>query len=277
MSRCISRALTSGMSGSSSPAKTRVGCRSRGRNGRLVQPAPAVSWCRYPLGGPTRLPSCWRPRSAPDQPAPTRRRCRPRPARGNRGPGSAAASPSARAPKAGRAPSAHPSRSRPAPAAGSGPAGTRRSAGRARRPTRCRARRTARDRARPAARRPAGTAHGTGRAAATGRAADARRVEPDHLDRRVERGDERLEQFQAGADAVDQQQRDPGRPDSRPGALARSGRVAPRPGAAAADLDVLTSGRGRRCRVRRTGPGILQAQPGRAGHRPPLRSASQPA
>jgi hypothetical protein len=36
-------------------------------------------------------------------------------------------------------------------------------------------------------------------------AADTRRVEPDHLDRRVELAHERLEQLQAGADAVDQQ------------------------------------------------------------------------
>jgi len=56
MSRFISRALTSGMSGSSSPARISVGCRSSGRNGRLVQPAPAVSWYKYPRDGPTRLP-----------------------------------------------------------------------------------------------------------------------------------------------------------------------------------------------------------------------------
>ena len=46
------------------------------------------------------------------------------------------------------------------------------------------------------------------RPARRGRAADARRVEPDHLDGRVELVHERLEQFEAGTDAVDQQQRD---------------------------------------------------------------------
>ncbi len=57
MSLCISLALASGMIGSSSPAMISVGWRSSGRNGRLVQPAPAVSWYRYPRDGPTRLPS----------------------------------------------------------------------------------------------------------------------------------------------------------------------------------------------------------------------------
>jgi hypothetical protein len=47
------------------------------------------------------------------------------------------------------------------------------------------------------------------RAGRLGRAADARRVEPDDLHRRVELTHERLEQLQAGADAVDQQQRYP--------------------------------------------------------------------
>jgi hypothetical protein len=44
MSRCISRALAIGMIGSSSPARMSVGWRSHGRNGRLAQPAEAVSW-----------------------------------------------------------------------------------------------------------------------------------------------------------------------------------------------------------------------------------------
>jgi hypothetical protein len=56
MSSFISRALASGMSGSSSPDTMSVRCRSSGRNGTLVQPAPAVSWYRYPRDGPTRLP-----------------------------------------------------------------------------------------------------------------------------------------------------------------------------------------------------------------------------
>jgi hypothetical protein len=56
MSRLISLALASGMIGSSSPARMSVLCRSSGRNGTLVQPAPAVSWYRYPRDGPTRLP-----------------------------------------------------------------------------------------------------------------------------------------------------------------------------------------------------------------------------
>jgi len=58
MSSFISLALASGMIGSSSPARMSVGWRSSGRNGTLVQPAPAVSWYRYPRAGPTRLPSC---------------------------------------------------------------------------------------------------------------------------------------------------------------------------------------------------------------------------
>ena len=56
MSSFINRALTSGMIGSSSPDKMSVRWRSSGRNGTLVQPAPAVSWYRYPRDGPTRLP-----------------------------------------------------------------------------------------------------------------------------------------------------------------------------------------------------------------------------
>ena len=46
------------------------------------------------------------------------------------------------------------------------------------------------------------------------RAADSRDVETDDLDGGIERVDERLEQLQAGADAVDQQQR---RPPAGPG------------------------------------------------------------
>ena len=72
------------------------------------------------------------------------------------------------------------------------------------------------------------------RPARRGRAADARRVEPDHLDGRVELVHERLEQFEAGADAVDQQQRnalDPARrrqagPDRDPQHLAPDGDAA---------------------------------------------------
>ena len=56
MSSFISLALASGMIGSSSPAMMSVGWRSNGRNGTLVQPAPAASWKRYPRDGPTRLP-----------------------------------------------------------------------------------------------------------------------------------------------------------------------------------------------------------------------------
>jgi hypothetical protein len=58
MSSFISLALASGMSGSSSPDTMSVRCRSSGRNGTLVHPAPARSWYRYPRDGPTRLPSC---------------------------------------------------------------------------------------------------------------------------------------------------------------------------------------------------------------------------
>ena len=46
MSPFISRALASGMIGSSSPARMSVGWRSNGRNGTLVQPAAAASWYR---------------------------------------------------------------------------------------------------------------------------------------------------------------------------------------------------------------------------------------
>jgi hypothetical protein len=58
MSSFISLALAAGMSGSSSPDRMSVLWRSSGRNGTLVQPAPAVSWYRYPRDGPTRLPLC---------------------------------------------------------------------------------------------------------------------------------------------------------------------------------------------------------------------------
>ena len=58
MSRFISRALTSGMIGSSSPDKMSVRWRSSGRNGTLVQPAAAASWYRYPRDTPTRLSPC---------------------------------------------------------------------------------------------------------------------------------------------------------------------------------------------------------------------------
>jgi hypothetical protein len=44
MSSFISRALASGMIGSSSPDMMSVRWRTSGRNGTLVQPAPAVSW-----------------------------------------------------------------------------------------------------------------------------------------------------------------------------------------------------------------------------------------
>jgi len=37
-------ALTSGMIGSSAPARISVSWRMSGRNGRLVQPTPAASW-----------------------------------------------------------------------------------------------------------------------------------------------------------------------------------------------------------------------------------------
>jgi len=82
------------------------------------------------------------------------------------------------------------------------------------------------------------------RPARRGRAADARRVEPDHLDGRVELVYERLEQFKAGTDAVDQQQRDAlcpvgqARPDRDPQHLASDGDAA------------YLSGRGHRFRAR---------------------------
>jgi hypothetical protein len=44
MSSRISRALASGMIGSSSPARISTGWRSHGRNGTAVQPATAASW-----------------------------------------------------------------------------------------------------------------------------------------------------------------------------------------------------------------------------------------
>jgi len=43
ISRCIIFALASGIIGSSSPDTMRVGCRSRGRNGRLDQANDAAS------------------------------------------------------------------------------------------------------------------------------------------------------------------------------------------------------------------------------------------
>src|SRR5206468_9719443 len=44
ISRCMIRALTSGMIGSSSPARISVGGRSFGSRGRLVQPRVEISW-----------------------------------------------------------------------------------------------------------------------------------------------------------------------------------------------------------------------------------------
>jgi hypothetical protein len=46
MSSFISRALASGMIGSSSPDMMSVRWRTSGRNGTLVQPAEAASWYR---------------------------------------------------------------------------------------------------------------------------------------------------------------------------------------------------------------------------------------
>jgi hypothetical protein len=46
--------------------------------------------------------------------------------------------------------------------------------------------------------------------------ANAGRVEPDHLDRRIELVDEGFEQIEAGTDPVAQQQRRPARVGSRP-------------------------------------------------------------
>ena len=43
-SACMIRAFTSGMMGSSFPARTKVGWRMSGRAGRLDQPTPARSW-----------------------------------------------------------------------------------------------------------------------------------------------------------------------------------------------------------------------------------------
>ena len=51
------RAFTSGMSGSSFPARTRVGCRMSGRAGRLVQPTPARSCRSVPGPGAEALAS----------------------------------------------------------------------------------------------------------------------------------------------------------------------------------------------------------------------------
>jgi len=93
------------------------------------------------------------------------------------------------------------------------------------------------------------------RAGARGRAAHARRVEPDHLHRRVELAHERFEQLQAGADAVDQQQRRPlGR--RTPAQAAEAGRPHRDPELPAADRDTAhLSGREHRFQARRCAPG----------------------
>jgi hypothetical protein len=90
------------------------------------------------------------------------------------------------------------------------------------------------------------------------RAADARRIEPDHLDGRVNVADERLEHLQAGADAVDQQQRRAAR-GARPAAPEQPapGRPHGNPQLPAADGDAAhLSGRGHRFQARRCAPGM---------------------
>jgi hypothetical protein len=89
------------------------------------------------------------------------------------------------------------------------------------------------------------------RAGRHGRAAHARRVEPDHVDARVGLADERLEQFQAGADAVDQQQRWPARPGSKRHARPYRDPQLPAADGQAAHL----SGREHTFRARRPAPG----------------------
>jgi hypothetical protein len=71
MSSFISRALASGMIGSSSPDTMSVRWRTSGRNGTLVQPAPAVSWYRYPRDGPTRWNAAKCCATAPPQEMPS--------------------------------------------------------------------------------------------------------------------------------------------------------------------------------------------------------------
>jgi hypothetical protein len=83
-----------------------------------------------------------------------------------------------------------------------------------------------------------------------GRAADARRVEPDDLHRRVDLAHERLEQLQAGPDPVDQQKRRPA------GTQNPAGRPHRDPHRPAVDRDrAHLSGREHTCQARRRVPG----------------------
>jgi hypothetical protein len=89
------------------------------------------------------------------------------------------------------------------------------------------------------------------RAGRLGRTAHPGRVEPDDLHPRVQGPDERLEQLQAGADAVDQQQRGPARARREPARGAHRDPQLPAADGQAADL----SGREHTCRARRPVPG----------------------
>jgi hypothetical protein len=92
------------------------------------------------------------------------------------------------------------------------------------------------------------------RAGRLGRPAHTRRVEPDDFNARVQRPDERLEHLQAGADAVDQQQRRPvhsASPRENPPGRAHRDPQLPAVDGQAAHL----SGREHTFRVRRPAPG----------------------
>ena len=150
------------------------------------------------------------------------------PAAGGRGPGGAAGTSAAPAPRAGPAPSARPPRWRPAPPAAPGPLDRGE---------------VLRHRAAPGdaehvrllvaelGEQPGDQPQPgeTVRPRRQRRAADAGRVEPDHLGRRIHRGRERLECLQASADAIDQQQRRARRVayPVRPGLIATLSRCGP--------------------------------------------------
>jgi hypothetical protein len=102
------------------------------------------------------------------------------------------------------------------------------------------------------------------RARRLGRAAYPGRVEPDHVQGRVKLGHERLEQLQAGADAVDEQQRHPaGRPGPQAAAAPARAHRDPQLPAAHGHAAHL-SGREHRFLARRCVPGG-PGRPARAG------------
>ena len=197
ISRCMIRALTSGMIGSSSPARISVGGRSRGSHGRLVQPSlgeqlvVVAAGRAEPRRGVQQVTGHGRvlPRAAAVQLAGHAGRVARVPVTPRR----EHAQQDARA----RRDHEHARRGRDQHQAAHPPGAGRRTAARARRPRRCRARRPAVAKLVEQAgqqRRQRGqvVGHDRGR-----RAADARHVEPDDRPPRVERVDERLEQLQA--------------------------------------------------------------------------------